>query len=70
MKITERCLKCLQTQDWNELNSILSDEKNCLNLGNDPIFSIFEKAGLKLIRLRKKQNKKMLEVFELYLNTM
>ncbi len=42
MNITEKCLKCLQIQDWNELNLILSDEKNCLELRDDPIFSIFE----------------------------
>lgn len=40
--MTEKCLIFLQNKKWLKLNELLSDENNCKELANDPIFSIFE----------------------------
>ncbi|SMC71318.1 DUF2726 domain-containing protein [Cellulophaga tyrosinoxydans] len=40
--MTENCLIFLQTKEWLKLNELLSDENNCKELADDPIFSIFE----------------------------
>lgn len=50
-----------------ELDSSWHD--NPRNIENDKMKDeIFKKAGLKLHRLRKKQNKEMIEIFELFIN--
>jgi len=40
--MTEKCLIYLQNKEWLKLSEFLSDENNCKELANDPIFSIFE----------------------------
>lgn len=43
MSITNSCLNCLASQDWNKLNSIISDNKNHIELNSDPTFQVFER---------------------------
>jgi len=42
MSAPEDCLKCLQNQDWDNLNKILSDNEMSRQLAESPTFSIFQ----------------------------
>ncbi|MBS9522408.1 DUF2726 domain-containing protein [Litoribacter alkaliphilus] len=56
MSISENCLKFLLEKKWLELNRVLSEEKNCLELASDPVFSIFENNLVSEIRKFENEN--------------
>lgn len=63
MNPAEDCLKYLQSQNWTELNKILSNDNSALVLAESPTFSIFEQVFIgELKRYEKETNEDLIVV--------